>query len=72
MTAPLTAEPKLFPPDFVWGVATSSFQIEGAATEGGKGESIWDEFCRRPGAIADGSDGLVACDMSTACKAIST
>jgi beta-glucosidase len=43
-------------------VATSSFQIEGAATEGGKGESIWDEFCRRPGAIADGSDGLVACD----------
>ncbi len=62
MTAPLTAEPKLFPPDFVWGVATSSFQIEGAATEGGKGESIWDEFCRRPGAIADGSNGLVACD----------
>jgi beta-glucosidase len=62
MTAPLTAEPKLFPPDFVWGVATSSFQIEGAATEDGKGESIWDEFCRRPGAIADGSDGLVACD----------
>lgn len=51
-----------FPRDFVWGVATSSFQIEGAATAGGKGASIWDDFCRRPGAIADGSDGRVACD----------
>ncbi len=54
--------PRLFPPNFVWGVATSSFQIEGAATEDGKGESIWDHFCRVPGAIADASDGLVACD----------
>jgi beta-glucosidase len=51
-----------FPPGFTWGVATSSFQIEGAAAEGGKGESIWDSFCRVPGAIADGSDGSVACD----------
>jgi beta-glucosidase len=51
-----------FPRDFVWGVATSSFQIEGAATLDGKGPSIWDQFCRISGAIADASDGDIACD----------
>ena len=51
-----------FPADFVWGVATSAFQIEGAASADGKGPSIWDDFCRLPGAIADASNGDIACD----------
>ena len=51
-----------FPDDFVWGVATSAFQIEGAATLDGKGASIWDEFCKLPGVISDHSNGDVACD----------
>jgi beta-glucosidase len=52
----------VFPADFVWGVATSSFQIEGASSQDGKGASIWDTFCRVDGAIADHSNGDVACD----------
>jgi beta-glucosidase len=51
-----------FPTGFVWGVASSAFQIEGASAADGKGASIWDEFCRLPGVIADGSDGRIACD----------
>ncbi|MDH0868228.1 GH1 family beta-glucosidase [Mitsuaria sp. GD03876] len=57
-----TAAAKDFPADFVWGVATSAFQIEGAHDADGKGASIWDTFCRQPGVIADGSSGDVACD----------
>lgn len=51
-----------FPAEFVWGVATSAFQIEGAVAEDGRGASIWDTFCRRPGAIARGEDATIACD----------
>lgn len=52
----------LFPKDFKWGVATSSFQIEGAHDSDGKGPSIWDTFCDIEGKIADASNGHVACD----------
>jgi beta-glucosidase len=51
-----------FASDFVWGVATSSYQIEGAIHADGRAPSIWDTFCSRPGAVEDGSDGAVACD----------
>ena len=51
-----------FPANFIWGVATSAFQIEGAADADGKGPSIWDDFCRVPGVIADASDGRQACE----------
>ena len=47
---------------FIWGVATSSFQIEGAAHEDGRGPSIWDTFCRVPGKVANGDTGDIACD----------
>ncbi|MEU8608229.1 GH1 family beta-glucosidase [Actinoplanes sp. NPDC048791] len=50
------------PPSFKWGVATSSYQIEGAVAEDGRTPSIWDTFCRVPGAVVGGDNGDVACD----------
>lgn len=54
--------PYTFPADFFWGAAAASYQIEGAKHEGGKGESVWDMFCQRPGAVFGGHSGDVACD----------
>ncbi len=51
-----------FPEGFVWGAATASYQIEGAAREDGRGPSIWDTFSRTPGKVFAGHTGDVACD----------
>ncbi len=57
MTKPLS-----FPTQFTWGVATSSFQIEGAHDKDGRSFSIWDTFCRTPNKVFEGHNGDVACD----------
>ena len=51
------------PEGFAWGVATASYQVEGAVTEDGRAPSIWDTFAHTPGKIADGNTGDVACDQ---------
>lgn len=51
-----------FPKDFIWGTATSAYQIEGAALRDGKGPSIWDAFCQIPGKILNEEDGNIACN----------
>src|SRR5215212_10272138 len=48
--------PALFPKDFVWGTATSAYQIEGAVNDDGRGRSIWDTFSHMPGKIGDGGN----------------
>ena len=52
----------IFPPDFQWGVATSAYQIEGAASEDGRGLSIWDVFAATPGAVYLRQNGNIADD----------
>ncbi|MEU0240179.1 GH1 family beta-glucosidase [Nocardiopsis sp. NPDC006198] len=47
---------------FLWGVASSAFQIEGALAEDGRAASVWDTFAQRPGAIRDGHSPAAACD----------
>ena len=51
-----------FPKDFIWGAASSAYQIEGFSTEDGGGASIWDTFSHTPGKIAYGDHGDIACD----------
>ncbi|MEO8612029.1 MAG: GH1 family beta-glucosidase [Chloroflexota bacterium] len=51
-----------FPKDFLWGVAASSYQIEGGALTEGRGECIWYNFSHTPGKVQDGDNGDVACD----------
>jgi len=52
----------VYPEGFLWGAATSAYQIEGAWNEDGKGESIWDRFARWPGHVLNGDTGDTACD----------
>nr|XP_027087621.1 beta-glucosidase 42-like [Coffea arabica] len=52
-----------FPPVFVFGIATSAYQVEGGSNEGGRGPSIWDDFSHTPGNICDGSNGDVGADQ---------
>ncbi|MEU2779186.1 GH1 family beta-glucosidase [Streptomyces sp. NPDC007162] len=56
------ATPVAFPPAFLWGAATSAYQIEGAVREGGRTPSIWDTFSHTPGKTADGDHGDIAVD----------
>ncbi|MBP2475494.1 beta-glucosidase [Crossiella equi] len=51
-----------FPGDFVWGAATSAYQVEGAVTAGGRGRSTWDTFAETPGKTRSGDTGEHACD----------
>lgn len=55
-------KPASLPPGFIWGVSTSSYQIEGATAVDGRGASIWDTYGKLPGRIANGDTGDTACD----------
>jgi beta-glucosidase len=60
-TAPMSSA-RTFPATFLWGAATAAYQIEGGATEGGRGPSIWDTYSHTPGATLNGDTGDVAAD----------
>jgi beta-glucosidase len=59
---PAAAGSRRFPDGFLWGVATAAYQIEGAASEDGRGPSIWDTFSRASGKVRRGDTGNIACD----------
>ena len=56
------ASARPFPPGFLFGAATAAYQIEGAAHRDGRTDSIWDAFCRVPGAVINGDSGEDACE----------
>lgn len=56
------ANPRSFPPGFRFAAATAALQIEGATAEDGRRDSIWDTFCRQPGAVENGDSVEIACD----------
>lgn len=58
----LPAHSRLWSPDFTFGVATASFQVEGATDVDGRLPSIWDTFCAEPGRVNNGDTGRTACD----------
>ncbi|MEO8461538.1 MAG: family 1 glycosylhydrolase, partial [Dokdonella sp.] len=62
----MKSEPKshsfIFPEKFLWGSATSAYQIEGSPLADGAGPSIWHRFVRTPGMVHNGDTGDVACD----------
>jgi beta-glucosidase len=59
----MPVETARFPHDFLWGAATASYQIEGAAHEDGRGESVWDRFSATPDKVRNGETGEIACDF---------
>lgn len=59
---PGTTQRNTFPPGFIWGAATASYQVEGAAAEDGRTPSIWDTFARRRGAVRNADTGDIAAD----------
>lgn len=61
-TTPKQAHEAQFPTGFIWGAATASYQVEGAAAEDGRTPSIWDTFSRTPGKVRNGDTGDIAAD----------
>ena len=62
ITAPSSTPNLGLPPGFIWGASTSSYQIEGAVNEDGRGPSVWDTFCKIKDRVANGQSGDEACD----------
>jgi beta-glucosidase len=62
MTSPAEEHAVTFPEGFVWGAATAAYQVEGGASQDGRGQSIWDTFSHTAGRVLHGDTGDIACD----------